>query len=212
MLLAGAMTDGFLTHSGNLVSHLLSDRGCFCLVCLCAFWKPSSAADICWSPVNLVGRSAGWRIKAPHVVEKCPPCHDVTHRIGRVTHVSEPCPQKAIGALLMTSQRGWKQTGEAKRRLLAGLRNEAVHLGFWTAGMSRWTPLFPLIFMVSGTPDWTFESRFSPLWPAGVELALSLWKCWCKNRQRYNHKCRKTRIYSSFVFLTRRWHPPEGNI
>lgn len=101
-------------HILETLSYLFSDRGCFCLVCLCAFWKPSSAADICWSPVNLVRRSAGWRLKAPHVVGKCPSCHDVTHRIGCLTHVSEPCPQKAIGALLMTSQRGLPADGWGK--------------------------------------------------------------------------------------------------
>lgn len=179
---------------------------------VCAFLKPSSTADIRWCPVNL----AGWHIKAPHVVEKCPSCHGVTHRIGCLTHVSEPCPQKAIGALLTTSQRGWPADGRGEA---ASPRRAAE----W--GCSSWlldsgnvqmnTSLPPHLhgwYDFSGSPDWMFESRFSLLWPAGAELALSHWKCWCKNRRRYNHKQRKTRIYSSFVFLTCRWHPPEDNI
>lgn len=78
---------------------------------------------------------------------------------------------------------------------------------------------FPDAHLSSPSSPWFQEPQierlnldFLHLWPAGIELGLSLWKCWYKNRQRYNHKCRKTRIYSSFVFLTRRWHPQEGNI
>lgn len=84
--------------------------------------------------------------------------------------------------------------------LLPGLHrllNEAVRLSLWTAGMSRWTPLFPhrlhAWYSYSGTPDWMFETSTAQIFSFVTcrrQLVIKhlcriarLWKCWSKNRQ-----------------------------
>ena len=137
---------------------------------------------------------------------------------------SYPSAANGISAVL-SSRRLRRPDG-----LLTGLHpllSEALHLGLWTAGMSRWTPLFPPhlhgwygFFRTSRLNAWILSSpnflSFVTCRHRAVDKhpfrIASLWKRWCKNRQLSNRKQRKTRIYSSFVFLTCRWHPPEDNI
>lgn len=128
----------------------------------------------------------------------CLSCHGLTNSIGFLAHFSEPCPQKAIRAPLMTSQRCWPADGWG---------------GLAVSSEGCWTRLFVLVCgqrecpderasfpprlhgwcSSSGTPDWTLQTStaqifFFVAWRRQLVIKhfcriASLWKCWSENRQ-----------------------------
>lgn len=180
--------------------------------------KPTFCGNICWVMYVCV---------CMYIVEKCPSCHGVPHSIGCLTNFSEPCPQKAIRALLMTSQR----CSPADERGGPAVSSQGC-TGCWMrlfilVSGQRECPDERLSSHLISTADMPFQElqieclnpaqpRFCLLWPAGAGLAINVYaglqvfesagvkigNCTTANREKQGF----------ILLLSSRWHPPEDNI
>lgn len=187
MLLTGAMTGEFLTHSGNLVLFVQWPRLFLSGLSLCILKT---------------------KFRRRHLLESCKSGGKVcwvtsksSTRCGKMSILSRRDPQDWMShpCLWAVSTESYRSAANDISAGLASRRLKQSAVSSQGCGMR----LFILASGQRECPDehlssplslWSQEPQierlsldFLLLWPAGVELALSFWKCWCKNRQRYNH-------------------------